>query len=84
MPLLPLRVGGSPSTILFRTHRLRFFDDGNSLTKEVEFEALDATQALFIAYNEASEHSAELWREEQKLCTIRRDGSGTWVIGGAA
>ena len=65
------------------TYRLKFFEDGRGVAKEVEFDAFDAAQALIIAHKEACERSAELWCDGAKLCTIRRDGSGTWKIGGS-
>jgi len=66
------------------TYRLKFFDDDKGSAKEIEFDAFDAAQALIIAHNEASDRSAELWCDSEKLCTIRRRARGIWEIGGSA
>ena len=72
--------GEKPISSFFKTYRLRFMDDGRGVPKEVEFEAQDAATALVIAHNEASDRSAELWCDGQKLCTIRRSAKDVWEI----
>lgn len=60
--------------------RLKFDPEGERPAKDVEFEAEDAAQALIIAHREARKHSAELWRDGKKLCSIRRQTSEVWEI----
>jgi len=83
-PATPRNAGPSAPPKLFHTYRLKFFDDGRGVAKEVEFDAFDAAEALIIAHGEASERSAELWCDGEKLCTIRRGSCGAWEIGGSA
>lgn len=54
------------------TYRLIFATDGIGEPKEVEFEADDASRALVIAHGEAADRPAELWRNGERVCTIRR------------
>lgn len=61
-------------------YRLKFDPEGERPAKDVEFEAEDAAQALIIAHREARKHSAELWRDGEKLCSIRRQSSEVWEI----
>jgi hypothetical protein len=65
------------------TYSLKFTDDGLGLAKLVEFDAYDAGKALDIAHREAAGRAAELWREGEKLCTIRRTGlrGEIWQVG---
>ncbi|GGC22083.1 hypothetical protein GCM10011371_07150 [Novosphingobium marinum] len=66
------------------TYRLVFVDDGDG-PKTVEFDATDAGSALVIAHEEAKRRSAELWRGDDKLCTIKRlhgvSGEEFWQVG---
>ena len=64
------------------TYRLKFFDDARGVAKDIEFEAYDAARALIIAHKEASNRSAELWRDGEKICTIRRTDESVWEISG--
>jgi hypothetical protein len=70
------------SSHTLHTYRLKFMDDSRGLAKDIEFEASDAAHALIIAHKEASNRSAELWRDGKKVCTIRRIGEDIWEIGG--
>lgn len=64
-------------------YKLKFTDDGLGCAKEIEFEALDAGQALLVARGELSGRRAELWERERRLCTLRREGTqgDIWHIG---
>lgn len=66
----------------FRGHlyRLKFQEENGRPAKDVEFEAEDSHQALVIAHQEARTRSAELWRDGQKLCSIRRTEQEVWEI----
>lgn len=68
---------GMRTTALFR---LKFDPEGDRPAKDIEFVAEDAAQALIIAHREARKHSAELWRDGKKLCSIRRQSSEVWEI----
>lgn len=63
------------------TYQLIFSDDGRGEPRKIEFDAEDAATALSIAHKEAPDRSAELWRDAQKLCTIRRKEEGFWQVG---
>jgi hypothetical protein len=63
------------------TYRLKFSEDSRGVAKDIEFEAHDAARALIIAQMEASNRSAELWCDGQKLCSISRTLYGAWQIG---
>ncbi len=65
------------------TYRLKFPEEGTRCAKDLEFEASDAWQALIIARQEARNNPAELWRDGEKLCTIRRQGNEYWEINAA-
>lgn len=43
----------------------------------VQFVAEDAAEALIIAHRDAGDRFAELWRDNGKLCTIRRAPVGS-------
>ena len=57
--------------------------DGTGPDKRIEFHGEDPSLALQIAHREASDRPAELWKDGEKLCTIRRVGEGPdyWMIG---
>ena len=61
-------------------YRLKFQEENGRPAKDVEFEAEDSYQALVIAHQEARTRSAELWRDGQKLCSIRRTEREVWEI----
>lgn len=61
-------------------YRLKFQEEDGRPAKDVEFEAEDSYQALFIAHQEARTRSAELWRDGQKVCSIRRTEKEIWEI----
>lgn len=63
-------------------YRLKFDQEGDRLVKDVEFEAADAFEALTIAHQEARRHSAELWRDGRKLCSITRQTGELWEVVG--
>lgn len=47
----------------------------------------DATMALMLAHRQAPDWPAELWRDDSKVCSIKRklvDHSEIWIIGGEA
>lgn len=64
------------------TYRLKYGDDGIGVAKEVEFEANDSAQALYFAQREARGRKAELWRDDSRLCTLRRSpgAADLWEI----
>ena len=53
-------------------YALVFSDDECGLAKRLEFSADDLTSALITGHKEAIGRTAELWRDEIRLCTIRR------------
>jgi len=59
--------------------------DGIGAHKHIEFHGEDPGRALHIAQHEADEREAELWKDGEKLCVIRRVGDGPdyWMIGPA-
>ena len=59
--------------------------DGAGPDKRIEFSGEDPGRALHIAQRQASDRSAELWKDGEKLCTIRPIGEGPdyWMIGPA-
>ena len=65
-------------------YSLVFMADAGEEQKVISFKASDASEALLFAHKEANERSAELWRGEQMLCTIRRNRVAAdefWEIG---
>lgn len=62
------------------TYQLVYSDDGRGVPRKIEFDAKDAAAALSIACAEAPERSAELWHNDEKLCTIRRSDDGFWQV----
>jgi hypothetical protein len=62
------------------TYQLVFSSDGQGEAKVVEFDAEDAADALIIAHSEAPGRSAELWRDDEMLCAIRRREVGYWEL----
>jgi hypothetical protein len=66
------------------TYRLRFLGDDVHPSEEIEFEAEDAHDALVLAHDKARRRSAELWRDDEMLCSIRRAEPGFWIIESAA
>lgn len=62
------------------TYQLVFSADGHGEAKVIEFDAEDAAEALTIAHSESPRRSAELWREQQMLCTIKRSETGYWHL----
>lgn len=68
-------------------YELRFGQDGVHGPKTIRFDADDASMALILAHRQAPDRSAELWRDDQKLCSIKRklvDHSEIWIVGGGA
>lgn len=59
--------------------------DGIGPHKHIEFNGEDPGRALHIAYQEASDRPAELWKDGEKLCVIRKVGEkpDCWMIGPA-
>ena len=57
-------------------YELRFASDSTGAGKRIEFKALDASEALAIAHQEAAHRSAELWEGGVMLCTITRSPVG--------
>jgi hypothetical protein len=60
--------------------------DGIGPHKRIEFLAEDPARALHIAHQEASERAAELWKDGEPVCTIRKVGEkpDCWMIGPAS
>jgi len=67
-------------------YSLIFRTDGSEPDKRIEFNGEDPGRALHIAQRQASDRLAELWKDGEKLCTIRAVGEGPdfWMIGPAA
>ena len=68
-------------------YELRFNRDGAHEPKTIRFDAEDASMALILAHRQAPDRSAELWRDDRKLCSIKRkvvDHSEIWIVGGSA
>jgi len=64
-------------------YSLIFAADADRESKTVNFNAPDASEALLIAHKEASDRSAELWRNDELVCSIRRThvaGDHFWQI----
>lgn len=59
---------------------LKFVDDGFGTRKSLQFEAIDASKALFIAQKEAPNRRAELWCDGRKVCNICHTEAGIWEI----
>ena len=64
-------------------YSLIFRNDGSGPDKTIEFHGEDPARALYIAQQQASDRPAELWKDGEKLCTIRPVGKGPdyWMIG---
>lgn len=60
-------------------YRLKF-TEGEPQRPDIEFEATDAYKALVAARDRAYHHPAELWRDGERLCTIRRVEGEVWEI----
>jgi len=58
--------------------------DGNRPDKRIEFHGEDPGRALLLA-QQTGEGPAELWKDGERICTIRRVGDGPdyWMIGPA-
>ena len=56
------------------------FADEHEGSPEIEFEADDAFKALEVAHDRAKDRSAELWRDGEKLCSIRRVRGQVWEV----
>jgi hypothetical protein len=59
--------------------------DGIGEDKRIEFHGRDPGRALLFAHEETGDRQAELWRDGERLCTIRRVGERPdyWMIGPA-
>ncbi|MBO9498062.1 MAG: hypothetical protein J7496_03350 [Novosphingobium sp.] len=66
------------------TYQLVFTADGRGEAKVIEFDAEDAAEALIVAHSEAPGRNAELWRDDEMLCAIRRREVGYWELGHSA
>lgn len=53
--------------------------------KRIEFHGEDPSRALLLAHQQAEDRAAELWRDGEHVCTIRKVGHGPdyWMIGPA-
>ena len=60
--------------------------DGTGPDRKIEFLGEDPSRALQIVHREARDGPAELWKDGEKVCTIRRIGERPdyWMIGPAA
>lgn len=59
--------------------------DGPTPDKRIEFLGEDPSRALLLADKEDDDRPAELWKDGERVCTIRRVGDGPqyWMIGPA-
>jgi len=58
--------------------------DGLGPAKRIEFHGEDPSRALHLAHQEPDGRPAELWKDGERICTIRKVGDGPWMIGPAA
>lgn len=58
--------------------------DGPEPAKRIEFLGEDPSRALLLAGQQADDRPAELWKDGEQVCTIRRVGEGPWMIVPAA
>lgn len=63
-----------------QTYRLRFFDAGKDLQREVEFDANCDYRALALAQEIAACRTAQLWRDGAPVCRLRRIATGGFRI----
>jgi hypothetical protein len=62
-------------------YSLIFRADGSRPDKRIEFHGEDPSRALLLAHREKGDRPAELWKDGEKLCTIRRVGDPKyWMI----
>lgn len=63
-------------------YTMKFSEDGRGEAKRIEFAAENASAALVVAHNEASNRCVELWCEDQCLCLIQRIGQDgdVWLV----
>lgn len=63
-------------SLIFRAH-------GPGPDKRIEFHGEDPGRALLLAHRERGDRPAELWKDGEKICTIRRVGDAPdyWMIG---
>jgi hypothetical protein len=54
-------------------YELKLGRKGDQEPQKLQFEADDASMALILAHQRASDRSAELWQDGKKLCTIKRE-----------
>lgn len=80
-----LRPQSDTTTRAMARFSLIYRDDGIGPRKRIEFHGEDPGRALQFAHQEAGERSAELWKDGERLCTIRRVGEKPdyWMIGPA-
>jgi len=66
-------------------YSLIFHADGTGPQKRIEFHGEDPGRALLLAHRESGERSAELWKDGERICTIRKVGERPdyWMIGPA-
>lgn len=64
-------------------YSLIYRQDGRGPDKRIEFHGEDPGRALQIAHQQAGDRAAELWKDGELLCTIRRVGERPdyWMIG---
>ena len=60
--------------------------DGLTPDKRIEFHGEDPSRALLLADQETDDRPAELWKDGERVCIIRRVGEDPqyWMIGPAA
>jgi len=66
-------------------NELRFARDDVHEPKTIHFEASDASMALILAHRQAPDWPAELLRDDNKVCSIKRklvNHSEIWIIAG--
>ena len=62
-------------SLIFRAH-------GPGPDKRIEFHGEDPSRALFLAHQAVDDRPAELWKDGEPICRIRRVGEGPqyWMI----
>ena len=62
-------------------YMLRYYDENDIPTREIEFESADANQAFFRAERDAGSSKVELWQDGRRLCFMQKSiEDGLWTV----